>query len=170
MLQERIKEKARQYADEFIGVRKHLHAHPELSYQEFETSKFVQAKLTSLGIPFAIKATTGILGTIEGKNPQGRVIALRADMDALPIQEENEVSYRSQHAGVMHACGHDVHTTCLLGAVKIAHFDGGLGHLVSAKIALQFRVHVVGVVECASQHSGGNPFADREGTRVDRLR
>lgn len=119
MLQERIKEKARQYADEFIGVRKHLHAHPELSYQEFETSKFVQAKLTSLGIPFAIKATTGILGTIEGKNPQGRVIALRADMDALPIQEENEVSYRSQHAGVMHACGHDVHTTCLLGAVKI---------------------------------------------------
>lgn len=119
MLQERIKEKARQYADEFIGVRKHLHAHPELSYQEFETSKFVQAKLTSLGIPFAIKATTGILGTIEGKNPQSRVIALRADMDALPIQEENEVSYRSQHAGVMHACGHDVHTTILLGAAKI---------------------------------------------------
>lgn len=119
MLQQKIKELAKQYADEFISVRQHLHANPELSYQEFETSKFVQSKLESFGIPFEVKATTGVLGMIKGKNPDSRVIALRADMDALPIQEENEVGYKSTKAGVMHACGHDVHTSILLGAAKI---------------------------------------------------
>jgi amidohydrolase len=119
MLQQKIKELAKQYADEFIAVRQHLHANPELSYQEFETSKFVQSKLESFGIPFEVKATTGVLGMIKGKNPDSRVIALRADMDALPIQEENEVGYKSTKAGVMHACGHDVHTSILLGAAKI---------------------------------------------------
>lgn len=119
MLQQKIKDLAKQYADTFISVRHHLHAHPELSYQEFETSKFVQQQLSSFGIPFEVKATTGVLGMIKGKNPESRVIALRADMDALPIQEENEVSYKSTNPGVMHACGHDVHTTILLGAAKI---------------------------------------------------
>jgi hippurate hydrolase len=119
MLQQKIKDLAKQYADTFISVRHHLHAHPELSYQEFETSKFVQQQLSSFGIPFEVKATTGVLGIIKGKNPERRVIALRADMDALPIQEENEVSYKSTNPGVMHACGHDVHTTILLGAAKI---------------------------------------------------
>lgn len=119
MLQQRIQELARQYAAEFIAVRQHLHANPELSYQEFETSKFVQEKLRSFGIPFEVKATTGVLGIITGKNPDSRVIALRADMDALPIMEENEVAYKSKNPGVMHACGHDVHTTILLGAARI---------------------------------------------------
>ncbi|MEO8171963.1 MAG: M20 family metallopeptidase [Sediminibacterium sp.] len=119
MLQEKIKSLAKQYLEEFIAVRHHLHANPELSYQEFETSKFVQSKLSSFGIPFEVKATTGVLGMIKGKNPDSRVIALRADMDALPIQEENELTYKSKNAGVMHACGHDVHTTILLGAAKI---------------------------------------------------
>ena len=119
MLQQKIKGLAKQYADEFIAIRHHLHTHPELSYKEFETSKFVQSKLSSYGIPFELKATTGVLGIIKGKNPDSRVIALRADMDALPIQEENEVEYKSQNAGVMHACGHDVHTTVLLGAAKM---------------------------------------------------
>jgi amidohydrolase len=119
MPQEKIKTLAKQYLDEFIAVRQHLHANPELSYQEFETSKFVQSKLSSFGIPFEVKATTGVLGMISGKNPDSRVIALRADMDALPIQEENELAYKSKNAGVMHACGHDVHTTILLGAAKI---------------------------------------------------
>lgn len=119
MLQQTIKQLAKQYADEFINIRHHLHAHPELSYQEFETSKFVQDKLRSFNIPFEVKATTGVVGIIRGKNPDSRVIALRADMDALPIQEENEVPYKSQNTGVMHACGHDVHTTILLGAAKI---------------------------------------------------
>ena len=116
---EKIKALAKQYAPDLIDIRHHLHAHPELSYQEFETSKFIQQKLKKLGIPFEIKATTGVVGLIKGKNPEKRVIALRADMDALPINEENDVPYKSQNEGVMHACGHDVHTTCLLGAARI---------------------------------------------------
>ena len=119
MLQQKIKALAKQYKDEFIGIRQFLHAHPELSYQEFETSRFVQKKLAEYGIPFEIKATTGVVGTIEGKNHSSRVIALRGDMDALPIKEENDIAYKSTREGIMHACGHDVHTTCLLGAAKI---------------------------------------------------
>jgi amidohydrolase len=118
-MQETIKALAKKYAAEFIEIRHHLHAHPELSYQEFETSKFVQSKLKELGIPFEVKATTGVVGLIKGKNPDSRIIALRADMDALPIKEENDIPYKSKNDGVMHACGHDVHTTCLLGAAKI---------------------------------------------------
>jgi amidohydrolase len=118
---EKIKGLAKKYAPEFIEVRHHLHAHPELSYKEFETSKFVRQKLDGLGIGYEIKATTGVVGLIRGNNPDKRIIALRADMDALPIKEENEVPYKSQNEGVMHACGHDVHTTCLLGAAKILH-------------------------------------------------
>lgn len=119
MLLEKIKSLAAQAQAENIQTRRHLHAHPELSYQEFETCKYVQAKLTEMGIPFTVIATTGVLGIIEGKNPSKRVIALRADMDALPILEENNIDYKSTKDGVMHACGHDVHTTILLGAAKI---------------------------------------------------
>jgi amidohydrolase len=119
MLQQKIKELSSAYANEFIEIRHYLHAHPELSYQEFETSEFIQQKLKEYNIPFVIKATTGVVGLIEGKNPGSRIVALRADMDALPIKEENEVPYRSTNDGIMHACGHDVHTTCLLGAAKI---------------------------------------------------
>ena len=102
-----------------IAWRRHLHRHPELSYQEHNTSKFIQSKLEEFGIPYEIKVNTGVIGLIKGKNPDKKVIALRADMDALPIQEENDVPYRSCVEGVMHACGHDVHTACLLGAAKI---------------------------------------------------
>src|SRR5436190_13854457 len=116
---EKIKALARQYSPEFIEIRHHLHSNPELSYQEFKTSAFVQEKLKSFGIPFEIKATTDIVGLIKGKNPGKRIIAIRADMDALPIKEENNVPYKSKSEGVMHACGHDVHTSCLLGAAKI---------------------------------------------------
>jgi hippurate hydrolase len=119
MLKDKIQQLAGKYADEFIAVRHHIHANPELSYKEFETSKFVQEKLHNWNIPFEVIATTGVVGLIKGKNPDKKVIALRADMDALPILEENEVPYKSKNPGVMHACGHDVHTTCLLGAAKI---------------------------------------------------
>jgi len=118
-LLENIQSLSKAYSEEFIAVRRHLHAHPELSYLEFETSKFVQSKLSEIGISFQVIATTGVVGIIEGKNPQSRVIALRADMDALQIQEENDLSYKSLNEGIMHACGHDVHTTILLGAAKI---------------------------------------------------
>jgi amidohydrolase len=119
MLQDQIKQLAKKYAPECIAIRHHLHAHPELSYKEFETSGYVQQKLTALEIPFQTMATTGVVGLIKGKNPGKKTIALRADMDALPIKEENKVDYKSQNEGVMHACGHDVHTTILLGAAKI---------------------------------------------------
>lgn len=119
MLKDQIQLLAKKYKEEFIAVRQHLHANPELSYKEFETSKFVQSKLTDFGISFTVMAETGVVGLIEGKNPSAKIIALRADMDALPILEENDVPYKSKVNGVMHACGHDVHTTCLLGAAKI---------------------------------------------------
>lgn len=116
----KIREKTAAYFPEIQSIRQHIHAHPELSFQEFETTKFVSGKLTEYGIPHQTGvAGTGIVALIEGRNPQQRCIALRADLDALPIQEANEVPYKSKHAGVMHACGHDVHTTCLLGAAKI---------------------------------------------------
>ena len=116
---DKIKLLANQYAGEFIEVRHHLHANPELSYKEFETSKFIQSKLKEFGIDYEIKATTGVVATIKGTNPESRILALRADIDALPILEENDVSYQSKNKGVMHACGHDVHTSILLGASKI---------------------------------------------------
>ncbi|MEO7524309.1 MAG: M20 family metallopeptidase [Ferruginibacter sp.] len=116
---EKIKKLAAAYSPEFIEVRHHIHTNPELSYQEFETSRFIQQKLSGWKIPFEVKATTGVIGLIEGKNPYKQIIALRADIDALPIHEENNIPYKSCKPGVMHACGHDVHTTCLLGAAKI---------------------------------------------------
>src|SRR5678815_1557772 len=116
---DKIKKLAKEYSAEFIEIRHHLHANPVLSYQEFETSKFIQKKLSEFGIPHEVKATTGVVGLIKGKNPGSRVFAIRADIDALPIFEENDVPYRSTKKGIMHACGHDVHTTCLLGASKI---------------------------------------------------
>jgi amidohydrolase len=118
ILKEKIKTLASGYFEKYRQVRRHLHAHPELSYQEYNTSIFVQDQLKELGIPFTVMAETGVVGIIQGKSSD-RVIALRADMDALPIQEENNVSYASTVSGVMHACGHDVHTTCLLGAAQI---------------------------------------------------
>ena len=118
-LQEKIKALAKEFAPAQIAVRHHLHANPELSYQEFKTAAYVKAQLSEMGIATEEKATTGLVAIIEGKNPASRVMALRADMDALPIQEQNDVSYKSTVPGVMHACGHDVHTTILLGAAKI---------------------------------------------------
>lgn len=122
MLKEKIKSLAQELKEEVISNRRHLHANPELSYQEFETANFVKQKLEEIGIhKIESKATTGWTALIEGKNPTKKVIALRADMDALPIVEANEVSYKSQKEGVMHACGHDAHTASLLGAAKILH-------------------------------------------------
>jgi hippurate hydrolase len=121
MLKEKIQALARQFHHEMIEIRRHLHQHPELSYVEFETSKYIQEQLTHIGIPFTVMATTGVVGIIKGKNPDKKIIALRADIDALPIQEANDSSYKSKKDGIMHACGHDVHTTCLLGAAKILH-------------------------------------------------
>ena len=122
MLKDRIKSLAQAYKQEVIDLRRHLHSHPELSFKEFQTAAFVAEKLKAIGITeIESKATTGWSALIKGKNPDKKVVALRADMDALPIIEANEVPYKSQNPGVMHACGHDAHTASLLGAAKILH-------------------------------------------------
>ena len=120
VLLEKIKALSEQYSSEVIESRRHLHANPELSYQEYNTAKFVAEKLRSFGI--SVKegvAATGLVAEIEGRQPGKKSIALRADMDALPIEEENSIAYKSKVPGVMHACGHDVHTASLLGTAKI---------------------------------------------------
>ena len=111
-----VKGEGDRYEEEVVSLRRHLHQHPELSGEEHETSKTVQEKLKEHGIPYtAGYAETGVLGVIEGENPE-KTVALRADIDALPIQEENEHDFVSKNEGVMHACGHDAHTAMLLGA------------------------------------------------------
>lgn len=115
-----IRQKAAEYFPEVQAIRHHIHSHPELSFEEYNTAAFVSQKLTEWGIQHQTGvAGTGVVGLIEGRNPTKKCIALRADMDALPIQELNDVPYKSQNDGVMHACGHDVHTSCLLGVARI---------------------------------------------------
>lgn len=102
------------------AIRHHIHANPELSFQEYNTSAYVAAKLAEWGIPHtAGVAGTGVVALLKGRNPDKKCIALRAELDALPIKEANDVPYRSKNEGVMHACGHDVHASCLLGATRI---------------------------------------------------
>ncbi|MEY3451097.1 MAG: hypothetical protein RL711_923 [Bacteroidota bacterium] len=120
MMIDKIKALAASFSNDVIDYRHYLHAHPELSFQEFNTAKFVAAILRSFGIePQEGVAGTGVVAIIKGKNPESKMIALRADMDALPITEANEVPYKSTNIGVMHACGHDVHTSSLLGTARI---------------------------------------------------
>ena len=119
-LKDKVKQLAKAYAADTIAMRRHIHAHPELSYQEYETAAYVAAQLRNLGLdPAEGVAETGVTALIEGRNPESKTIALRADMDALPITEANEVPYKSTVEGVMHACGHDVHTASLLGTARI---------------------------------------------------
>ncbi|WP_207426549.1 M20 family metallopeptidase [Pedobacter sp. SYSU D00535] len=119
MLRDRIQELAQRFHGDVVRHRRHLHAHPELSFQEYETSAYVKNALTELGIEWESMANTGVVGIIRGELPSDTVIALRGDMDALPIVEANDVPYKSVNEGVMHACGHDVHTSSLLGTARI---------------------------------------------------
>lgn len=120
MLKDKIRQLAADLHAETVETRRYLHMHPELSFEEYNTSTFVAGKLTELGIPFEKKANTGLVALLKGEKPgPDKVIALRADMDALPILEANPVEYRSTNEGVMHACGHDVHTASLLGTARI---------------------------------------------------
>ncbi len=129
-LKSSLQSRARAIQPEIVGLRRTLHANPELAFEEYETSALVQRELEAMGIRFdSGVAKTGVVGYIEGKKGPGKVIALRGDMDALPIVEANEVAYASKNPGKMHACGHDVHTSSLLGAAKLLqehreHFSG----------------------------------------------
>jgi amidohydrolase len=119
MIKEQIQELSKNIFNDVVTNRRHLHSHPELSFQEVETSAFVAKKLDELGIGYERMADNGLVALIKGAKPSDQVVALRADMDALPITEANDVTYKSQNTGVMHACGHDVHTSSLLGTAKI---------------------------------------------------
>lgn len=129
MIKEQIQELAKNIYTDVVNNRRHLHMHPELSFKEVATSAYVAAQLDELDIPYIRMADNGLVGLIKGIKPSDQVVALRADMDALPIIEANEVGYKSQNPGVMHACGHDAHTASLLGTAKILseireHFGG----------------------------------------------
>lgn len=116
-LDKKIKELAQSHFNEIVSIRRHLHQNPELSFEEYNTSAYIQSVLKKHLIPFTTGyVKTGIVVLIEGKNPNKKVVLLRADMDALPIEEKNDVPYCSMNKGVMHACGHDVHSACALGA------------------------------------------------------
>lgn len=116
----KIKNLASKYSDEVIAIRRHLHQHPELSFEEIKTSEFVCSILDKYKIKYKKGfVKTGIIALIEGKNPEKKTILLRADLDALPIEEKNDIPYKSQNTGVMHACGHDAHTASVLGTAII---------------------------------------------------
>jgi amidohydrolase len=119
MLIDNIRQQANSIADTLVQYRRHLHAHPELSFHEYETAAFIKARLDELGIAWKAMAGTGVVALLKGELPSDRVVALRADMDALPITEANQVSYASKNKGIMHACGHDVHTSSLLGTAAL---------------------------------------------------
>lgn len=135
MLQ-KVQQLAHTYAPDTVQLRRHLHANPELSFEEHNTVAYVKQVLESYGIHAVSMAGTGLMALIEGKNPEKKTVALRADLDALPITEANEVAYKSRNEGVMHACGHDVHTASLLGAARILQ---ELRHEFEGSIKLVFQ-------------------------------
>ena len=119
-IKQKIIQIAGEFYEEIVGIRRHIHSHPELSFQEFETSAFIQEQLHKAGISFKTGfVKTGILARVEGRSPGRRVIALRAELDALPIEEQNDIPFKSENAGKMHACGHDMHMASLVGVAKI---------------------------------------------------
>ncbi|MTI86776.1 MAG: amidohydrolase [Balneolaceae bacterium] len=134
----KIKELAEAHFTEVVELRRHLHRHPEISYKEFETTNFIKSELDKLGIPHKSPLETGCVGIIEGGKKSKRVIALRADIDALPIQEEGEAkkAFLSQNTGVAHCCGHDAHTANLLG---VAHILKELQAEIEGKVLLVFQ-------------------------------
>ncbi|HWH71432.1 MAG TPA: amidohydrolase, partial [Candidatus Sulfotelmatobacter sp.] len=116
-MRERLVTACREVAPVLAEWRHHLHAHPELSFEEYETTEWIAGKLTEWEIPFTRPTPTGLVGLVEGCRP-GPTIAVRADIDALPIVEQTGLPFASTRSGVMHACGHDGHTAMLLGLAR----------------------------------------------------
>jgi len=137
--------------ERLVSIRRHLHQHPELSFTEFKTAEFVEQQLTGLDIPHQRIALTGVIGSLE--KGEGPTIILRADMDALPMTEDSGVAFPSKHEGVMHACGHDIHTTMLLGAA----------HLLKAK---EFKGTVKFVFQPAEEGPMRSPEPGKSGAQL----
>src|SRR5690606_19752410 len=145
----RIKTMVAAAKSDAVFIRRHLHRHPELSFQEYETSRYIKSTLQSYGIAFETVADTGVIARIEGTlSPSEHTVILRADMDALPIQEENATEFTSQNAGVMHACGHDFHTANLLSVLKIL-----------AQLRNEFSGVVIGVFQPAEEKIPGGALS-----------
>jgi amidohydrolase len=119
--------KAQRLSDSLVDLRRQVHRHPELGFEEHQTARLIAERLSQLGI--AVRTGVAKTGVVGDLGQGGRCIALRADMDALPIQEENDVSYASEVPGVMHACGHDVHVACVLGAAQLLAEEAAAGRL-----------------------------------------
>ena len=136
MLVEEIKRYAGEYHHTVVEHRCYLHAHPELSFHEYQTSAFIKSRLDELGIPWQAMADTGVVAMVKGNKSSEKIIALRADMDALPILEANKAEYVSKNNGVMHACGHDAHTASLLGVARILQ---SIKHKYAGTIKLIFQ-------------------------------
>ncbi len=116
----RIKELTEKLAPRLIEIRRHIHAHPELSGEEYQTAAYVAGVLSSCGIRVRESVgKTGVIGDLQGNSQKERILAIRTDMDALPIQERTNLEFASRQPGVMHACGHDVHTTLGLGTAMV---------------------------------------------------
>lgn len=119
-IKERIQQKAEEHYAEVLRIRRHLHMYPELSFDEAATSSFIRSLLDKWGIPYRYPFVgTGLVAEIAGNDPHGPVIALRTDMDALPIEEQTGLEFSSRNKGIMHACGHDIHMASLLGAIMV---------------------------------------------------
>ncbi len=118
-IHERIQQLAGQYFEQVVQIRRHLHQYPELSYQEYETAAYLEGELEKMGLKSQRLADTGLTGWLRNPQQGQRTIALRAEMDALPIEEKTGLAYASRYPGRMHACGHDAHAAMLLGALKI---------------------------------------------------
>lgn len=180
MLKDKVKQLANELHSSVINNRRHLHANPELSFEEYKTSAFVKEKLDQLEIPWSPMAGTGIVAMIEGTKLSDKLIALRADMDALPIIEKNDIDYASTNKGVMHACGHDAHTSSLLGTAAILQsmrddfggkvklifqpgeekLPGGAGMMIEEGVLVQNKPSVV-----IAQHVSPNIPAGKIGIR-----
>ncbi len=127
-----LKTQAQALAPYLTQVRRHLHMHPEVCHTEHATAAYIEACLDEMGIPHSRVGATGVLGVVKGRAAgEGRCVLLRADIDALPMTETADIPYRSQNPGVMHACGHDAHTACLLGGAKLLcdHLDDFAGEV-----------------------------------------
>jgi amidohydrolase len=130
-----INQLAKKYKQYVVDLRREFHTWPELSWQEKRTSKRIKEELKKIGIPYTAVAETGVVATIKGKSDKP-LVALRADIDALNVNEDNDIEYKSKNEGVMHACGHDGHIAMLLGAAKILN---ELKHEIDGSVKLIFQ-------------------------------